>query len=254
MALSDKLNILFPISVDESSIQITPAAETTLPEANVFNTRKDRFTRIVSTSATIKFNTYASELISGLALGNHNLANGSTVRIRAYSDFNQTGTVQHDSTALALNIDNSMGDLLPQNYYYPFDEVSFQSIQIDISAPSNTQIDIGRIMAGYVFEPEWNFSEGSKWQWIEDGNDTYESNSYRVFTFNINYLTNAENEIYEYQKMKAKKQGDLLVCLQPSSTGLELLKNTVICKRDTNISRTRRANRNKHSEIFKEVY
>jgi hypothetical protein len=254
MALSDKLNILFPISVNESSITVTPTAETTLPESNAFNTRKDRFTRVTGTSATIKFNTDVSELISGLALGRHNLANGSTVRIRVYSDFDQAGTVQHDSTAIALVIDSSMGDLLPQNYYYPFDEVSFQSIQIDISAPTNSQIDIGRIMPGYVFEPQWNFSEGSKWQWIEEGSDTYESNSYRVFTFDINYLQKAENEIYEYQKIKAKKQGDLLVCLQPSSTGLELLKNTAICKRDTNISRTRRANRNKHSEIFKEVY
>jgi hypothetical protein len=254
MALSDKLNILFPMAVDKSSISVTPAAETTLPEANVFNTRKDRFTRVVGTSAVIKFNANSSELISGLALGRHNLDNGSTVRIRVYSDFDQTGTVQHDSTALALAIDSSMGDLLPQNYYYSFDEVSFKSIQIDISAPTNTQIDIGRIMPGYVFEPSWNYEWGSKWQWVEEGDDNISSRRYRVFTFDLNELTNTENDRYEYEKMKIGKQSDLLLCLQPSATGLELLKNTAICKRVNNINRTRhRANANKQPDTFKEV-
>jgi hypothetical protein len=255
MALSDKLNILFPMAVDDASLTVTPAAVATLPEANIFNSRRDKFMRVTGTSAVIKFNANASELISGLAIGNHNLANGDTVRIRVYSGFNQTGIVQHDSTAIALAIALSMGDLLPQTYYYPLDEVAFKSIQIDVLSLSNSQIDIGRIMPGFVFKPNWNYSEGSKWQWLDNGDENTVGSSYRTFTFDLKYLSDNENDRYEYEKMKAGKQGDLLVCLKPSSTGLALLKNTAICKRITDISRVRaRQNINHHSEKFQEVY
>lgn len=243
------------MAVDESSIAVIPAPVVTLPAENVFNTRRDKFMRVIGTTATIKFNTNASVMMSGIALGDHNLVDGSTVRIRVYPDFNQTGAVQHDSTALVLDIDSTMGDLIPQNYYYPFDEVSVKSIQIDISAPSNTEIDGGRIMAGYVFEPKWNYEWGSKWQWVEDGDERIASNRYRVFSFDLNELENVENDRYEYEKMKVTKQGDLLICSQPSAIGLERLKNTAICKRVNNIARVRhRANANKHSDTFKEVF
>lgn len=250
MALSDKLNILFPISVDESSLVVTPAAVATLPAEHVFNDRRDKFMRVISTTAIIKFNANELTLISGVGIGNHNLANGSTVRIRAYDDFSQAGAVTYDSTVIILDIDSTMGDLLTQIYYCPFNEVSYKSIQIDISAPGNTQIDIGRIMPGFVFEPSWNYQWGSKWQWIEENGV-----SYRVFSFDLNELDNTENDRYEFEKMKATKQGDLLLCTQPSATGLERLKNTAICKRANDISRTRhRANTNKHSDKYQEVY
>jgi hypothetical protein len=270
MALSDKLNILFPMSIDESSLTVTPSPETTLPAASAFNVRTDKFMRVMGTTAAIKFNAIKLDVMSGIALGHHNLEEGSTIRVRLYDGFNQTGSVTHDSTALSsgtikpfgewvpgvdpVDAEWQLGDLLPQVYFYRFDQVTFKSIQIDIAAPSNTQIDIGRIMPGFVFEPQWNYEWGSKWEWIEDGDDITASSTYRQFTFDLSELTNIENDRYEYEKMKTTKQGDLLLCLQPSATGLERLKNTAICKRANNISRTRtRANTNKHSDTFKEV-
>jgi hypothetical protein len=259
MALSDKLNVLFPISVDNDSISVTPLPETTLPAASVFNSRSDKFMRVTGTSAVIKFNALALDVMSGIGFGFINLESGSTIRIRLYDDFDQVGNVTYDSSVLsaglsANEVQYQLGSLLPQTFYHSFDEVSWKSIQIDITAASNTEIDIGRIMPGYVFEPSWNYEWGSTWQWIEEGDAITASDSYRQFTFNLSELKNTENDRYEYEKMKVTKQGDLLLCLQPSATGLERLKNTAICKRVNDIKRTRtRANTNKHSDTFKEV-
>jgi len=270
MALSDKLNILFPMAVDESSLAVTPAAVATLPEAQVFNRRKDKFMRVMGTTATIKFNANAADVMSGLAIGDHNLTEGSTIRIRLYDDFNQAGSITHDSTALTAGIikpfgewtpgvdpvsaEWQLGDLLPQIYFYTFDQVAFKSVQIDIVATGNTEIDIGRVIPGFVFEPQRNYGWRSKWQWIEEGNERIAGNRYRLFTFKLNDLEDIENDRYEYEKMKATKQGDLVICLNPSATGLERLKNTAICKRVNDISRVQyRVNINKHNDTFKEV-
>ena len=259
-SLSDKLNILFPISVNESSIIVTPAAVATLPEANIFNSRRDKFMRVIATSATLKFNANELDIMSGFGMGFHNLENGSTVQIRLYDDFNQAGTITYDSTALPAGLDAittqfQLGDLLPQTFFHSFNEVNWKSAQIDIVAASNTEIDIGRIMPGYVFEPNWNYEWGSKWQWIDNGDANTVSERYRVFNYVLNELQNEENDRYEYEKMKAGKQGDFIVCSQPSATGLELLKNTAVCKRTNDILRTRnRANTNKHSDTFQEVF
>ena len=47
MALSEKLNILFPMSVDESSIVVNPAPVTTLPASDLFSARKDKLMRVM---------------------------------------------------------------------------------------------------------------------------------------------------------------------------------------------------------------
>lgn len=271
MALSDKLNILFPMAIDESSLSVTPSPVATLPESNVFNTKRNKFMRVIGTTATIKFNANKLDVMSGIAVGNHNLLDDSTIRIRLYDAANQTGTVVHDSTILSAgtikpfgewvpgvdpaNAEWQLGDLLPQNYFYSFDQVAYLSVQIDIVAPNNTQIDIGRIMPGFVFEPSWNYEWSSKWDWLEDGDENTASNKYRVFSFTLNELTDIESARYKYEKIKASKQGDLLICTQPSVTGLERLFNTAICKRMNNISSKRhRANTNNQSDSFREVF
>jgi hypothetical protein len=270
MALSDKLNILFPMAVNDASLTVTPTPVETLPESGLLNSRRDRFMRVLGTTATIKLNANKLDVASGLALGYHNLIDGSTIRIRLYDGFNQTGSVTHDSTALSAgtikpfgewvpgvdpaNAEWQLGDIFPQHYFYSFSQVTYQSIQIDIAAPYNTEIDIGRLMLGFVFEPKWNYEWGSKWEWIDEGDENTASSCYRAFTFDLNDLENFENDRYEYEKIKTTKQGDLLLCLQPSATGLERLKNTAICKRNTDISRTRhRANANKHTDKYKEI-
>lgn len=268
---SDKLNILFPMSIDNASLNVSPSPLITLPAENVLNSRRDKFMRLLGTSATIKFNANELDVISGIGIGVHNLGEGSTVRVRVYDGFNQTGNITHDSGEIVTDVVKpfgewvpgvdpvlatwQLGSLLPQVFFHAFSQVIYKSLRIDISAPNNTEIDIGRIMAGFVFEPEWNYEWGSKWEWIEDGDANTVSNTYRSFNFVLNELQNQENDRYEYEKMKAGKQGDFIVCSQPSATGLELLKNTAICKRVNNISRTRhRANANKHSDTFQEVF
>lgn len=254
MALSDKLNILFPKVVDESSIDVTPAAVSTLPEENVFNDRRDKFMRVTGTSAVIKFDALALGPATGIAFS-HNLDDGSTVRVRLFSAIEQGGTTEVDSATLTLDIDNSLDDYLTQIFYYPFDEVDFLSVQIDISAPTNTQIDIGRIMIGEVFEPSWNYEWGRDWQWIDEGDAITASVCYRAFKFDLSNLNDTENNTYKIQKIKAAKQGDVLVCLQPSATGFELLKSTAICKRVNDISAPRtRYNNNQQIDTYQEVY
>ena len=268
---SDKLNILFPMAIDDSSLSISPAPVATLPAENILNSRRDKFTRVLSTAAVIKLNANELNVISGFGIGFHNFNKGSTVRIRVYDNFNQTGNITYDSGAITTDVVKPFGewvpgvdpvlttwqlsDLIPQVFFHAFSQVIYKSIRIDISAPNNTEIDIGRVMLGFVFEPQWNYEWGSKWEWIEDGDANTVSNTYRSFNFVLNELQNQENDRYEYEKMKVGKQGDFIVCSQPSATGLELLKNTAVCKRVNNISRTRhRANANKHSDTFNEVF
>jgi hypothetical protein len=253
MALSDKLNILFPIAVNEASIAVTPAPVTTLPAENVFNPRRDKFMRVIGTSAVIKFDALALGPATGFAFS-HNLDDGSTVRVRLFSAAGQTGTTNRDSTSLTLDIDNSLDTLITQVFYFPFDTADFMSVQIDITAPTNTEIDIARIMIGYVFEPLKNFSEGLKWDWVDEGDERTAGTKYRLFNFTLRYLDNIENGIYENKKILVGKQSDLFICLQPSATGLELLKSSAFCKRFNDVSRVRmRANTNRHTDTFKEV-
>jgi hypothetical protein len=268
---SDKLNILFPMTIDNASLNVSPAAVNTLPAENIFNSRRDRFMRILSSSATIKFNANELNVISGVGIGVHNFEEGSTVRVRVYDGFNQTGNITHDSGAIVTDVVKpfgewipgvdpvyatwQLGDLLPQVFFHAFNQVIYKSVRIDISAPNNTEIDVGRVMVGFVFEPEINYSHGSKWQWVETGDSTTASSKYRIFSFELHRLRDMESDRYEYEKIKTSKQDDLLVCLMPSATGLERLKNTAICKRVNDILRVRTHNNiNKHSDIYQEVY
>jgi hypothetical protein len=271
MALSDKLNILFPMTINDASLTVTPSPVATLPESGLLSSRRDRFMRVIGTTATIKLNANELDVISGVGIGFHNFGKDSTVRVRVYDDFDQTGNVTHDSSEISTDVIKpfgewvpgvdpisatwQIGDLLPQVFFYAFSQVVYKSIRVDISAPNNTEIDVGRLMVGYVFEPTKNYSHGAKWQWIEDGDENTARNSYRLFYFELKNLTNFENDRYEYEKIKTTKQDDLLLCLQPSATGLERLKNTAICKRVNNTVRTRtHANTNKHTDTFKEVF
>lgn len=270
MALSEKLNILFPMSVDESSIVVNPAPVTTLPASDLFSARKDKLMRVMGNAATIKLNANKLDVVSGIGLGFHNLAEGSTITIRWFDGLNQTGNVVKDSTALSSGtikpwgewvpgVDNTaaewqLDDIFAQVFFYAFDQIAWLSCQIDIVAPNNTQIDLGRLMLGYVFEPVWNYQWGLKFEWIDEGSDRIRGDQYRQFSFKLDYLSDFENDRYEYEKMKATKQRDLLICLNPSATGLERLKNTAIMKRTNNISRTRNyADSNSHKDTFKEV-
>ena len=271
MALN-KLNILFPIAVDETSITTSTAASATNPAKHLFNSRRDKIMRVYSNALTIRVNANKLDLISGVCLGGHNLGEFATVNIRIYNDFidNQNSETKiYDSFALQANVikpwgeytpgvdkwaaEYQLGDLMQQNFYHRLPkQLAWKSIEIVIMT-NQTYIDIGRLMIGYVFEPTWNYSNNAKFQFFDDGTDLVAGDTYRQFIFELKQMSSQENDRYEYELIKLARQGDALVCLNPNATGLDYLKSTVIMKRKNDISRFQAYGKYRHQCHWKEV-
>jgi hypothetical protein len=226
--------------------------------------------RIIGTTAFIKFNANKLDVASGIALAEHNLKEDSTIQIRLYDQANQAGILVFDSGIVSAgtikpwgefnagtdpwsDAEWQLGDLIPQIFYNYFTQRAWHSIQIDISAPNNTTIDIGRLMIGYVFIPSRNYARRSRFDWVDTGTDRIKGEEYRVFNFDLNRLADFENDRLEIELIKSKRQGDVLVCLNPDATGLSKLKDTAVMKRENDISRTNLfQNINRQNLKFKE--
>lgn len=280
MALS-KLHMIIGSDLDDETIAESPSAESGLPVGNLKVQSRGRLMRVTGTSCTLTASNSGgvSKFASGFCLGHHNLLSDATVRLRLYSGENQSGTENYDSGVLPVatvigwgsfvwgvdawgsSYDDSSG--IPAIYALWFDSTIYKSIQVDISAPSNTEIDISRIILGSAYIPNYNFSYNSVIEWVDNSRHmrsaggslrTKSAIPFRRFNLSLDHLSDSEQETLSNKFQLIGKGGDLLICLNPNETGARGLENTAIVKSMVNHSYTHdRYNNNRARYNFEEV-
>jgi len=280
VGIDRNLHMILGNDLDDLTLSASPAPVATLPETNMQKQARGKIMRVNGTSVAITANRpTVAAYASGFGLARHNLKNSSTVRLRLYDDQNQTGNVVYDSTALSVgtpipwgvmragidtwgaNYEDDSG--LPAIFSLWFDAVAYRSLQIDVSAPDNTDIDIGRLFMGWAFAPTVNFNYGSAFELIDNSKHTRTAGgslrtenveAYRRASVDLQWLTDIDRERLSHELAKATKGGDILLSLDPGLGGRLGLEQTMIAKRVNNSTFTPRfSNTNSTKLTFEEV-
>jgi hypothetical protein len=182
----------------------------------------------------------------------HNLSAIAEIQIKMYDGENQTGNVVYDSGSLIY------GDLIPAGefaagidpfggaFHTPpllivwFSPVSIRSFEIIINDPSNVDdyLQIGRLIMGLSFSPEYNFSWGSKLEFVDrsirtrtsaGGLRTRKQSRYRRLTLSLNWITDADRSRLS-SEFRAANGRDVLVSAFPDETGIRLSDYTLVAQ------------------------
>lgn len=265
--VESKLHLVTVSDADAISIAASPSAEAALPAGNLLYSDREKIARWTGAPnpITLTGSRVSSDdspyTASGFALGRHNFKNDVKIRLRLFDDIDQGGATVYDSGAL------DAGEIIPWGIMQPgvngwaetynlgtgtpaifshfFSPVNWLSYQVDITNPTASVVDIGRLMLGYAFVPSANFSWGSELEWVDPsthsraasgGLHTDLVDSYRRYRLPLDWLTDIDRDQLSEQLEKATKSSEMLVSLNPNATGRRRLENTMICKRVSNNS------------------
>ena len=144
--------------VESDSIAASPALETSLPEANLLDTRRAYPARSTSTAAQAITGDFAANatLDFGMIWG-HNLTDSATWRLRLYSAITQGGSVLYDSTATACHSANLFDDWAAARRFavdYFTQQTTVRSFKLDITDAANPDgyLQIGQFWLGEYTE------------------------------------------------------------------------------------------------------
>lgn len=278
----DKLHILFGSDLDALTLTTVPAADAGFPETHMQKSARGKFLRVTDVDLVVKGSVGGADpslYASGFALGRHNLKNDATVQIRLYDAINQGGNVVYDSGAQTVNTIIPWGVMrpgidpwgasyedssnIPKLYYVIFDTIAYKSMQIDVAAPSNTTIDVGRLFLKAAWVPRVNYSYGSELEW-EDGSVLTRTSSgglkgekrepYRRFVLPLDWIDETDQERLSREMQEVGKTFDVLVIRYPNAGGLKKLEQTMFAMRTSNNKYTFNFHNNHSQElVFEET-
>lgn len=199
--------------------------------------------------------------LDGLVVYRHNLSPAAMIQWELLSD----GDVVYDSgmttTAylvtppnLRVGIDPwglTYSDALPANQTVRWPGLQFaDQYRITISDPGNPDgyIQVGRIVAGFAFSPQYNPAYGLSLTWQEDAEQRRtEGGSLRTITSNgksrllnidLNHLPGGDRTRLTTELVKVGKQGDVFVSVYPEQGGIKELEHSFISRHENDYSHT----------------
>lgn len=169
-----KLRYLFNDAVTRATVTVTPAAVAALPASNVKTGVRGEVCRVMGTAATFSMLWPGMEMVGVVAIPASNLAPGSTIRCRSYSDAAGTIITQDTGVQPAYYGDSTLTwwpDVSSVNAFteggQPMVLVYFSSphsarfLRVYITNPGGTFIDISRIVAGGYRETKYTADWGA---------------------------------------------------------------------------------------------
>lgn len=242
------VRIITPNDADTATLTAAPAMLASLPVTNLQDQTRARVARTdgLPATQTIYGNWPAPKPISAFAIVRHNLSAAATVRFRAWDGEDQTGTLLRDSGAVQLGEDipgygefaygmvpygaSVFSDWPVAFYSYWFDVVIARSFQIDITDVGTVAgyMEASRLFVGKYFEPLVNFNWNGDCHWEEDstqertGGGTLRTDAkppYRVWQFNLDYLTSGERATLMQICRQIGLRNDLFISMYPEVGG-----------------------------------
>ncbi len=135
--------ILFSDETTKDSVIAANSADVNYPVANVLDSRLTKVYRTdANTTAEIVLNAGAAVTVSGIAIANHNISSGATIKIQGNATESWSSPSVDESITFASGI-----------IKHTFTEASYQywRIQIVDAGNSDGYIEIGRSWVGKVF-------------------------------------------------------------------------------------------------------
>lgn len=262
MSVPDRFHIAIRNDLAAFTLATSVAAETAYPLTNMQDKIANHYTVIDMTGeTTVALTGSGSDALPAtcFALHNHNMPDGTTVRLRLYPDASQGGTAVYDSaeTDVMHNIqfgpliagfdpiesNYEDGSLMKTHFSLWFDSVAYKSFQIDITNADGftndlLQIDKGYLAFAYCSErgPERGFDttiiEGSEHQRKPGGGmETVQREIRRSLNLQFKGVSNSERNILRRLLDRAKYGGDLLITMDPNDAQMMRIDTTSIYRR-----------------------
>lgn len=262
MSVPDRFHIAWQNDLAAFTLASDVAAETAYPLTNMQDKIANHFTVIPMTGETtvaITGSDSTDRTATCFALHNHNMPDGTTIRLRLYPDASQGGTAVYDSTATDVQHNIPFGALIAgydpiegnfednssmkTHFSLWFDTVVYKSFQIDITNSSGftndlLQMDKGYLAPAYCAErgPERGFGstiiEGSEHQRKPGGGmETVQREIRRSLNLQFKGVSNSERHILRHILDRAKLGGDILVTMDPNDAQSMNYETTSIYRR-----------------------
>lgn len=215
------LRIITSNDIDTASLTASPAMSATLPVTNLKDPSRARVARTngVISGQHVLGNFDAYKLISGMALLRHNLTQASTIRLRLYDSFNQTGNQTFDSGnvsrgAQSLGWGTFQWGIAPwgvdgfSGWAVAYTDLWFTEtlaasfdLQIDDALNAVGYLEASRLFMGRYWSPANGFNWGIHMSWVDPSTQerteggtlrTDAFDSFRKFTMKLDWLTPSE--------------------------------------------------------------
>lgn len=238
--------LVYPNAIDTATLSASPAFLASLPLENVQDPARGRVARTPGLAVqSITGNLAAAARLSALVISHHNLSVAASVRLRCWRDHNQAGPLMYDSGAVALGSgmiawgtfawgDPGMpnDDFTPRlaaHYFAAVVAASF-SLEITDTANTDTYLEIGRLVLGDLWRPEFNIALGGELSWADgskqsrtDGGSlrTETRAQWRRWSFDLSYLSDTERAELMAKLRGAGLAADLFVSCAPGAGGAQ---------------------------------
>jgi hypothetical protein len=220
-----KIAIGYRDRVQEATISAT-SERAGLPASNVATAQPSQIWRTVGgvTTAQLLIDFGAAVSIGYVYVGNTNMSQTGTLRIRLSAASNLSSPL-YDSTALDAGVEAEY-----RCTFRTFTAVSARYLGLDFADAALSYLDVGRVMAGPCFRPEYNFAYGAKREHgdasvrtiSENGNDYILRGVYRRgISFTLPAITTAEWEAHGEPMLRLNGSHlDVVVCLDPGASNI----------------------------------
>jgi hypothetical protein len=237
---------------DNAVLSASPALVPSLPVTMLQDDRRGRAMRSTGTTQTISGTYDEIQTVDGCTLVRHNFSALAMIRIKMYDGENQSGNVVYDSGMLVY------GDLIPAGeftagidpfggaFHTPplvimwFSPVAIRSFEILLDDSNNADgyLQIGRLFMGLSFSPEFNFSWGSKLEFVDrsirtrtsaGGLRTRKQSRFRRLSISLDWITDSDRSRLS-SEFRAANGRDVLVSAFPNETGIRLSDYTLVAQ------------------------
>ncbi len=214
----------------------------------------------VSAPQVIEATIAAPSFIDAVVLYRHNLSPTATVRIELINGADVVHDTGEQSAAevippplLRLGVDawgatyNANIPVTLQPYWLQASLITGYRITINDPANPDGYIQVGRVISGLSFSPEYNPAYGAELQWLEQvEHRRTEGGSLRSIggglarrlSIDLDFLTDADRTKLTTELVKRGKAADVFVSLYPEQGGVKEIEHSFLARRDANYSHT----------------
>lgn len=275
----NRLRMLLQNLWDSASVSVTTGGA--VPSLPIENSQRQgrSYTAAITPDAAgvsvVSFDCGELTIASGIVLYRHWLSNVAHWRLELFDGSGQTGNCVYDSgnqectpTKLLGELDwlvdplvSSVFDNWPHKYSQLwFDETFFQSGRLtlmDMNSRDGVH-EFDRVYLGRVFTPSYNFSYGHSHQWQSSeqpkrtsagSSFSVERQKFRQFSFNLDYISEAERPHLSEAVRKVGLSGDWFISMFPEQGGQKEIEYAMSCKFMTTFPLTGNAFNNYTAQI-----
>ena len=264
MAVTRNVHFVFINDYDNMTLTLTEPA--TLPISNTQLNGRSNTCLVPGTTFNLLANLDGGEQdVGGVSIVRHNLTDSAVVNFKFYDGANATGALVLETNAglvpigdvdtwgapdnnlwgtgsplLVWGSDPEINEGIPKAFTEWFDEITARSMEIEITATGNVDIEIGRIVLGKAFETIVNAAYGQSLEWTKESTQvrtaggtlrTEEIDSNRRIELQFQELTPDETTELSKNLLISGEAGEILITLDPLTTGRQSNEETVLAKR-----------------------